>query len=63
MDEACKELKKWLTEASIFRHPDFTKLFILYTDTSKKGVNAILAQHDKEAKADYVVEYFSQSLG
>ena len=32
-------------------------------DASKKGVGAILAQHDKEAKADYIVEYFSQSLG
>ena len=35
----------------------------MYTDASKKGVGAILAQHDEEAKADYVVEYFSQSLG
>ena len=63
MDEAWKELKKWLTEASILRHPDFTKPFILYTDASKKGVGAILAQHDEKAKADYVVEYFSHSLG
>ena len=63
MDEAWKELKKWLIEASILRHPDFTKPFVLYTDASKRGVGAILAQHDKEAKADYVVEYFSQSLG
>ena len=43
MDEAWKELKKWLTEALIFRYPDFTKLFVLYTDASKKGVGAILA--------------------
>ncbi len=43
MDEAWKELKKWLTEASILRHLDFTKLFILYTDISKKGISAILA--------------------
>ena len=31
-------------------------------NASKKGVGAILAQHDEEAKADYVVEYFSRSL-
>ncbi len=63
MDKAWKELKKRLTEASIFKHLDFTRPFILYTDTSKNGVGAILAQHDPEAKVDYVIEYFSCSLG
>ncbi len=63
MDEAWKELKKWLTEASILRHPDFIKPFILYIDASKKSVGAILTQHDTEAKADYIVEYFSRNLG
>src|SRR6266542_3531569 len=58
-DQAWRELKKRLTEAPILRHPDFTKPFILYTDASKKGVGAILAQHDDQAKADYVIEYFS----
>ena len=43
MDKAWKELKKWLTEASILKYPDFTKPFILYTDVSKKSVGAILA--------------------
>ncbi len=50
-------------KAPILRHSDFTKLFILYTDISKKGVDAILAQHNPKAKADYIVEYFSWSLG
>ncbi len=63
MNEAQKELKKQLTEAFILKHSDFTKLFILYTDVNKKGINAILAQYDSEAKADYIVEYFSQNLG
>src|SRR6266498_4314180 len=62
IDEAWKELKKRLIEAPILRHLDFTKPFILYTDASKKGVGAILAQHDDEAKADYVIEYFNRSL-
>ncbi len=59
MDKAWKELKKCLTEAPILRHPDFTKPFILYIDVSKKGVGAILAQHNEEAKADYMIKYFS----
>ncbi len=59
MDEAWRELKKRLIKAPILRHSDFTKPFILYTDASKKGVGVILAQHDAEAKADYVVKYFS----
>ena len=63
MDKAWRELKKRLTEVPIFRHPDFTKLFVLYTDASKRGVDTILAQYNEEAKADYVIEYFSQSLG
>ena len=63
MNEAQRKLKKCLTEAFIFRYPDFTKLFILYIDASKKDVDTILAQHDSEAKTDYVVKYFSQSLG
>ena len=50
-------------EASILRHLNFTKPFILYTDISEKGVDAILAQHNPKAKADYIVEYFSWSLG
>ncbi len=62
-DVTWKEFKKRLTEVPILKHSDFTRPFILYTDASKKGVGAILAQHDEEAKADYVVEYFSQSLG
>ena len=43
MDKAWKKLKKRLIEAPIFRHLDFTKLFILYINISKKRVNAILA--------------------
>ncbi len=42
IDKAWKELKKWLIEALILRHLDFTKLFILYTNVSKKDVDVIL---------------------
>ncbi len=44
MDKAWKELKKRLIETPILKHPNFTKPFILYTDISKKGIGAILAQ-------------------
>jgi len=43
IDEIWKELKKWLIKAFILRYLDFTKLFILYTDISKKGIDVILA--------------------
>ncbi len=62
IDEAQKKLKKWLTNILILRYLNFIKPFILYTDTSKRGVNAILAQYDTKAKVNYVIEYFSHSL-
>ncbi len=62
MDKAWKELKKQLIETPVLKHPDFTKPFILYIDASKKGIGAILAQHNSKAKADYIVKYFSCSL-
>ena len=62
MDKAWKELKKWLTKTPILRYLDFTKPFILYINISKKEVGTIIIQYDSEAKADYVVEYFSWSL-
>ncbi len=52
-----------MTETPILKHLNFTKLFILYTNTSKKGIDTILIQHDLEVKADYVVKYFSCNLG
>ena len=62
MNEVWKEFKKQLIAASILRHLNFTKPFILYINVSKKDIGAILAQYDPEAKADYVVEYFSRNL-
>ncbi len=51
-----------MIEVSILKYPDFTKLFILYINISKRGVGIILTQYDEEVKADYIVEYFSHSL-
>lgn len=46
--EAFNKIKKALTQAPIVAHPDVNKPYILYTDTSDKGVGAILVQKDKE---------------
>ena len=55
MDVTWKELRYWLTQTPVFRHPDFNKLFTLYTDANKKGIGAVLYQKDKDVEADYVI--------
>lgn len=42
-------------------HPDFDKLFVLFTDASNVSVGAILAQLD-ESKVNHPVAYFSKTL-
>ena len=62
---ACQEgfdqLKKALTEAPVLAYPDYSKLFILETDASLKGLGAVLSQKgdDNEIR---VVAYASRSL-
>jgi len=43
-------LKQKLTEESILAHPDFTKMFKLYTDTLDVGLGAVLMQEDDQGK-------------
>ena len=58
--QAFETLKTCLTEAPILIRPDLKKRFILYTDASKKGLGAILAQ-EGEDKLDHVIVYTSKA--
>src|SRR5579862_5271931 len=59
-DKAFRYLKKLLTQAPILRRPDFTKEFILCTDTSAKELRAVLQQKDEEGR-EYVIAYASKA--
>ena len=40
--KAFNEIKRRMTMAPIVAHPDFEKPFILYTDASGEGIEAVL---------------------
>ena len=50
-----------MTQALILIHPDFNKLFILYTDVLKIEIGAILTQKDDEEK-EHVIKYASRLI-
>ena len=51
-------LKERLANAPVLRHPDYSKPFVVYTDYSKDGLGAILAQESEDG--EYVVQYASR---
>jgi len=55
MKAAWEEFRYRLIQIPVFRHLDFSKLFILYTDISKKGIGVVLYQKDEDIGADYVI--------
>ena len=50
-----------LTSASVLTYPDYSKPFILETDTSLKGLGAVLTQEDDEGNF-HVICYTSHTL-
>eukprot|EP00731_Ephydatia_muelleri_P005290 Em0002g1466a len=56
-----QNLKSLLCVEPVLRSPDFTKEFLLQTDTSDVGVGTVLSQLDEEG-ADHPEAYYSRKL-
>ena len=56
---AFDRLKERLIKSPILQYPDFEIPFTLYTDASKKGLGAVLAQ--KKLGKELVIAYASRS--
>ena len=48
--QAFDTIKEKLITVPVLAHPNFKKLFLLYTDASKEGVGAILAQKQPDGR-------------
>ena len=59
--EGFDNLKKALISAPILAYPDYSKPFILETDTSLKGLGAVLSQKGDDNTVQ-VIAYASRSL-
>ena len=59
--EGFNQLKKALTESPVLVYPDYSKPFILETDTLLKGLGAILSQKGDDNEV-CVIAYTSRSL-
>ena len=55
------DLKTALCSEPVLKSPDFDRPFILQTDVSRRGVGALLSQHD-DCSNNRPVAYYSQKL-
>ncbi len=62
MEAVWEKLRYRLTQTLVLKHPDFNKPFILYTNTSKEDIEAVLYQKNENVEADYVIQYYSRTL-
>src|SRR6266540_6009065 len=53
--KAFDEIKKRMTMVPIVAHPNFDKLFILYTDAFREGIGAVLHRKDDQGKECIIV--------
>ncbi len=60
VQETFNTLKEKFLEFPILRRPNFSKVFILHTNSSALDISAILGQLDEEGD-EYVIAYASQS--
>ena len=58
---AFSQLKELLISPPLPAYPDFTKLFILHTDASGKGLGAVLEQEQGDGK-NHPVAFASRTL-
>ena len=66
--ESFDKLKEALISAPILSYPDYSKPFLLETDTSLKGLGAVLSQEDDEgnlcvvSSASHTVKPYKKSM-
>ena len=60
-DRAFRELKHRLCTTPVLRSPDFDKAFILQTDTSDRGLGAVLSQQD-DVGEEHPISFWSRKL-
>jgi len=60
-DQAFGKLKEFLCSKLVLNTPDFNRPFILQTDASNRGVQAVLTQIDDNSK-EHPIAYYSRKL-
>ena len=61
-DKAFQELKTAMVQATVLKVADFSKPFVLQTDTSEIGLGAVLSQKDGDGNEHSVAYYASRKL-